>query len=127
MAVDPGDVRIGVAVSDPTGTIARPLTVIRHTSRQEDAERVAGLADHHSAYLLVVGVPYGLEQRIGTQARKALRFAMALRKACSLKVVTWDESGSSIEAMNVGRSHEPIDAVAAAVILQEYLDAQETN
>lgn len=127
LAVDTGEARIGVAISDPTRTIARPLTVIQHDSRHADVARVAALADEHGAVLIVVGVPYGDDDRIGSQARKALRFVEALQQTCQLEVQTWDESGSTKTAESLSRSHVSLDAVAAAVILQEYLDAQKAS
>lgn len=127
LAVDTGGVRIGIAISDPTGTLARPLTVIKHTSRKLDVERVAALAEQHGANRIVVGIPYGIEEPIGHQARAALRFVEALQSASPVEVHTWDESGSTQAAESAARAHESLDAVAAAVILQEYLDAQQAE
>ena len=64
LAVDPGDVRIGTAVSDPGRLIATPLTVIKHTSRAADAERIIQIAREHDAHIVLVGVPYGFENEI---------------------------------------------------------------
>lgn len=127
LAVDTGGARIGIAISDPTGTIARPLTVIVHTSRRADVERVAALAEQHSANRIVVGVPYGIEERIGHQARAALRFVEDLRHVSPVEIHTWDESGSTQTAESAARAHESLDAVAAAVILQEYLNAHKAR
>jgi len=123
LAVDPGDVHLGVALSDPTATIASPLLVLRHSSRQGDVQALIEASRQHQVERIVVGVPYGLEGDIGPQARKALRLAEALRGATTLPVVIWDESGSS-RAARKGRSGDPLEhARAAAVILQEHLDA----
>jgi putative Holliday junction resolvase len=123
LAIDPGDVHLGVALSDPTATIASPLLVFRHSSRQRDVQTLIDAARQHQVERIVVGVPYGLEGDIGPQARKALRLAEALRSATTLPVVTWDESGSS-RAARRGRRSDPLEhARAAAVILQEHLDA----
>ena len=123
LGVDPGDVRIGVAVSDPLGLIARPLEIIQHISHGEDATAILNLAHNYHAGEIVVGIPYGIEEEVGTQARKALHLVDALREAGELKVHTWDESGSSQRAGTLD-SDKPIDALAAAVILQEFLDAK---
>lgn len=123
LAIDPGDVHLGVALSDPTATIASPLLVLRHSSRQRDVQALIEAARQHQVERIVVGVPYGQEGDIGPQARKALRLAEALRSATTLPVVIWDESGSS-RAARRGRRSDPLEhARAAAVILQEHLDA----
>ncbi len=124
LAVDPGEVRIGVAVSDPTGVVARPLTVLEHTSRAQDAEAILGLARREGADIVIVGLPLGDDGEVGPQARRALRLAEAVRQASSITVATWDESGST-KAARRGLGKDPmLDARAAAVILQDYLDAQ---
>ena len=123
LAVDPGDMRIGLAISDATATIARPLTVIIHSSRQKDAERILSYAAEYDAGSILVGIPYNEEDH---QARKALRIVKVLAESSSIPILTWDESGSTQIARTRQNSNTPIDALAAAVILQEYLDAQST-
>ena len=123
LAIDPGDKRIGVAISDPTRTIARPLTVIEHTSRELDASAIGQLAAEHSVQLILVGLPFDLGGEIGPQARKALRLADAVRRVSEIEVRTWDESGSTEAAAAVHDNDVPLDARAAAVILQDFLDA----
>lgn len=120
LAVDPGEARIGLAVSDPTRTIARPLMVIRHRSRRVDAERILDIAIEQGASLILVGVPYDQDGNIGPQARKSLRLVEELQRSESLPVQTWDESGSSQSAAKFGK--DALDALAAASFLQEYLD-----
>jgi putative Holliday junction resolvase len=119
LAVDPGEVRIGLAVSDPTGTIARPLQVIKHISRPQDAAAIAEVAAVHGAELILIGLPLDDEGEIGPQARRSLRLVDELRKTTGVVVDTWDESGSTRLA---GKKDEMIDARAAAYILQDYLD-----
>jgi putative Holliday junction resolvase len=119
LAVDPGEVRIGLAISDPTGTVARPLQVITHTSRQQNAAAIAEVATEHAAELILIGLPLDDEGEIGHQARRSLRLVDELRKATRVAVDTWDESGSTQLA---GKKDEMIDARAAAFILQDYLD-----
>lgn len=123
LAVDPGDKRIGVAVSDPTRTVARPLTVLEHTSRYRDALAIGQLAAEHEAALILIGLPLDLEGEIGPQARKALRLADAVRGVSEIEVRTWDESESTVDAAASSASNLPLDARAAAVILQDFLDA----
>jgi putative Holliday junction resolvase len=124
LAVDPGEARLGIAVSDPTGTIARPLLVIRHFSRAQDAEQIAHIADEQHAGTILVGLALDQEGRIGPQARRAVRLVEALRAITSIPVETWDESGSTLAARRGERDDSLLDARAAAVFLQDFLDAQ---
>jgi putative Holliday junction resolvase len=123
MGVDPGDVRIGLAISDETRMIARPLEVVVHRSRAEDVNAILKIAQAEQVDEMVVGIPYGLGPEPGHQARKALRLVHALQAASDIKIHTWDETGSSQAASGL-ESKRPIDALAAAVILQEFLDAK---
>jgi putative Holliday junction resolvase len=122
MAVDPGDVRIGLAISDEMGLIARPLTVIRHQSRTKDAEAILREVTAQGAKCIIVGVALDLEGKYGPQARKALRLVEVLQENTTLPVETWDESGSTEKASRGKKKDDMLDARAAAVILQEYLD-----
>ena len=130
LAIDPGEKHIGVAVSDPSGTVARPLITLAHTSRDEDAARIAGLAQAHSAEMILIGLALDADDRRGPQARRAERLAEAVRRLTPLPVQLHDESFSSQSAqpslIAVGRQRrarrEQVHAVAAAAILQSYLD-----
>jgi putative Holliday junction resolvase len=124
LAIDPGEARMGVAISDPTGLIARPLRVIAHGSRQTDARRIAQLAAEHGAEEIVVGVALDSEGEAGPQARRALRLIEALRLVTDLPIEGWDESGSTQTAISLSGRADEVDAHAAAVILQDYLDAR---
>lgn len=126
LAVDPGEVRIGLALSDETTTLASPLTILHHTSREDDASRIADLAARHDAARIVVGQAFGEDGQPNLSGRKARRLAGALRDATSLPVELWEESDSTQTALAarraLGKSTDNIDAEAAAVILQDYLD-----
>ena len=137
LALDVGDRRVGVAVSDETGLIATPLTVIVRASKAEDFARVANLVRNEGAGKLIVGHPLNADGSAGPQARRIERYAEALRAALQedgldLAFALWDESGSTQRAQELmiaaGRKAKDrrarIDAVAAAVILQDYLDAK---
>lgn len=132
LAVDPGEKRLGIALSDPTGTIANPLTVLRHLARAIDAASIADLARQHEAGLIVIGQALDDEGQATIQSRRAARLAEAVRMQCDLPVVLWDESGSTQAArqariaMGVRRSQRRghMDDLAATVILQTYLDTQ---
>ncbi len=131
LAIDPGEKRIGVAVSDPTGTIANPLGVIQHVSRLVDAAEIARQAQEQGAILIVIGQALDEEGEEGPAARKARRLAEAVQSQTVLPVELWDESGSTLEALSAQwllglkrvkrKSHA--DELAATIILQSYLDA----
>ena len=131
LAVDPGEKHIGVAVSDPSGIIARPLTTLLHESRAKDAERLVALAHEHEVDGLVVGMALSAEGEAGPQARRAERLVDVLRSLTNLPVIPHDESYSSAAAQSLmlasGKKRrerrEQIHAVAAAALLQSYLDA----
>lgn len=131
LAVDPGDKRLGMAVSDPSGNIANPLTVIGHVSRTIDAGVIAQVASDHEAILIVVGQALDDEGEVGPRARKSQRLAEAIRQRTTIAVELWDESGSTHTAlsarfeMGVSRKKRSghLDELAATVILQSYLDA----
>jgi len=131
LAVDPGEKRLGLAISDPGGVIANPLGVIPHVKREIDAARVAAIALERQAAAIIVGQALDSEGQPGFQARRARRFAAALRAQTHLPVILWDESGSTQTArqarvqMGVRRRQQGghLDDLAAVVILQSYLDA----
>ncbi len=130
LGVDPGEKHIGLAVSDDTGLIARPLATLRHISRTEDAARIAAAAQAQAAGLIVLGYALDGEGRPGPQARHAEKLAEALRALTPLPVALHDESYSSQEAADGLRAagktrrarREQIHAAAAATLLQSYLD-----
>lgn len=126
-----------MAVSDPTGSIATPLTVIRRTSKVEDFRRIGRLAREQGVDGLIVGHPLNDDGTASPQARRVERYATALVEALEaeglkLTVSLWDERMSTQRAEEImreaGRKARErrtwIDAVAAAVILQDYLDEQ---
>ena len=122
LAVDHGEKRIGLALSDPTATIASPLTVIAHVSRALDAAQVAALATEHDASLILVGQSFDEAGHPNAAGRSAARFAEALRLQTNLS--TQDARASRIK-LGVSRKKRAghHDALAAVVILQSYLEA----
>jgi putative Holliday junction resolvase len=132
MALDVGDRRIGVAVSDPMGVIARSLEVIVRRTDESAIERISALAREQDVGKIVVGFPRSLSGDVGTQARAVESFAGQLQKVVDVPLILWDERLSTVTAVRLMRergqsardSKATIDAVAAAVILQNYLDAQ---
>ncbi len=131
LAVDPGEKHIGVAVSDPSGIIARPLTTLMHESRAKDAERLVALAREHEVEGIVLGLALNAQGEAGPQARRAERLVEALRAITDVPVIPHDESFSSATAQTLmlasGKKRRErraqIHAVAAAALLQSYLDA----
>ncbi len=131
LAVDPGSERIGIAISDPTGSIANPLTVLKHVSRPVDAATVAEVAKTNQAGLIVVGQSFDDDGNPSLEGRRAVRFAHALTSQTDLPVEFWDESFTTQDAraariaMGVSRKKRSghLDSIAATVLLQSYLDA----
>jgi putative Holliday junction resolvase len=135
LALDVGDRRVGVALSDETGLIASPLTVIRRRSKAEDFATIGGLIREHGVKAVVIGHPLNDDGSAGPQAQRIERYAEALLEALraeglDVPGILWDEYGSTQRAQeamiaggrNASRRRARIDAVAAAVILQDYLD-----
>jgi putative Holliday junction resolvase len=132
LAVDHGEKRIGLALSDSTATIANPLKVIEHISRAIDAAQVADLAVQNEVSLIVVGQSFDEEGNPNLAGRRAARFADELKNQSNVPIELWDESFSTQDArsarieLGVSRKkrggHQ--DAFAAVVILQSYLEAK---
>jgi putative Holliday junction resolvase len=135
LAVDPGSKNIGLAISDPTGTIASPLTILKHVSRSDDASKIIHLAVEYKAELIIVGQALDDDGVPNFEGRKAARLAGALRAQTDLQVGLWDESFSTRTAQTARRElgspkqkrKGHMDDLAATVILQSYLDAQRLN
>lgn len=122
LAFDFGLARIGVAIGNTLTARARPLCILRPATREQRFTRVAALLAEWQPDCLVVGLPLttaGGEQPASQQSR---RFARQLEGRFHLPVRLVDERGSSREAQDILQSNEPDDAMAAAVILQRYLD-----
>jgi putative Holliday junction resolvase len=131
LALDLGSKRIGVAVSDRSGTIASPLTVLARTgSRQEDHRRIKALVDDEEAALVVVGLPLSLDGSAGPAARGAIVEVAELSSVVGVPVATFDERLTTVSADRLLREQgmrgearrRVVDKVAAAVMLQAWLD-----
>lgn len=130
LAIDHGEKRLGIAISDPSGTIARPLTVIQHTSRDADVAQVLALVREYQVERIVIGISLDDQGRPNLAGRRALNFAHALRARTDVPVEMWDEAFSTQDArearLQAGvrrkkrRGH--LDEWAAAMILQSYLE-----
>ena len=133
IGLDVGDIRIGVALSDPTGTLATPLTTIEQPSGDVEStlDEVIRLVQENEASEIVVGIPVLLSGREGSQARVTRDFVKRLASRTSVPIRRVDERLSSVQAERMlrdsgakpSRDKGRIDAAAAAIILQSYLDS----
>lgn len=131
MGVDPGTRRVGLALSDEDGVLASPLTVIDVKGEAATVARVAAEAERHEVKTLIVGLPLRLDGSEGEAAARARRFGARLGEH-GLAIVYWDERLSTAAAeramlsagMRRGERKKRVDKVAAAILLQSYLDAE---
>jgi putative transcription antitermination factor YqgF len=121
VALDFGSARTGVAVSDPTGTLARPLCVVERAASDEGLRRLAELVRDEEAERVVVGLPLTLRGEHGEQARATEQFVDALRAVLSVPVESFDERFTTAIAA-AGGGDAPEDARAAAHLLANYLE-----
>lgn len=132
LAVDYGSRRIGLALSDPTGTLARPLPFLPAKADAKLARAIADLAKKEGAGLILLGLPRNMNGSLGEAAAKVQAFAAVLEKASPIPVKLIDERLSTVQAgrqlheagKDMRRQREVIDSEAAAVLLQGYLDAR---
>ena len=121
VALDFGAARTGVAVSDPTGTIARPLGVVERAATDDGLRRVAEIVREQAAERVVVGLPLTLRGEHGEQARETDAFVQALRAALDVPVESYDERFTTGLAAVDQSAAAPEDARAAAHLLSTYL------
>lgn len=132
LALDVGEARIGVAVSDPTELLASPRGMIRRRSTAQAIEAVLRMVEEAKAEMVVVGLPISLDGQMRDQARAVQAFGQRLARRLSVPVAYWDERLSTVTAAEALRAagvrperiRERIDAAAAAIILQDFLDAR---
>lgn len=120
LALDYGAARTGVAISDETGTIARPLTVVRTVDDPSGFDELVALVREQAPATVVVGLPVSLDGREHAQARRARAFARRLAAAVEPPITTYDERFTTTVASQRGGG-APLDARGAAVILEDYL------
>jgi len=133
LAVDHGEKRIGLALSDPTATIASPLQIIKHTTRLMDAAQVANLASENNVELIIIGQSFDEEGKPNLAGRRAANFADVLKEQTDIPVELVDESFSTQDARSTviemglprkkRRGHH--DALAAVMILRSYIESHE--
>ncbi len=120
LALDYGRARTGVAVSDPTGTVARPVEVVEQAASRAGLQRLAELVREHGVELVVVGLPLTMRGERGEQAEATERFVADLRDTLTVPVESFDERFTTDLAEQSGGSGET-DARAAAHLLSSYL------
>lgn len=130
MSVDYGDVRTGIAVCDRLETFAHPVTVINQSYAPKLIDAICCLVNEHKPELIIVGLPKNMDSTQGERAQKCIDFASELSNKCGVKTEMWDERLTTVEAHNYlnvtntrGKKRKNVvDAVAATIILQDYLD-----
>jgi putative holliday junction resolvase len=133
IALDVGSKRIGVAASDELGLLATPRGAIHRQSYNKDAAAIVALADELEAERVVVGLPLGLSGHPTAQTLRVQQFAEMLTSRLSIPVELWDERLTTIQAYQMvplgpqDRKSGRVDAVAAAVILQDFLDSRRSS
>lgn len=135
MSVDFGDARTGIAMCDKSEMLASPLGVIKEYNFEKAAEKVAKTAIENKAELVVVGHPVNMNGTVGERAEKCALFKDTVEKLCEIPCVLWDERGTTITAHNIlnvtdtrGKKRKNVvDAVAATIILENYLQYRRNN
>ena len=135
MAIDYGDARTGVAISDPTGLLAGFTTVIHSRKPEQVAAELAALVKAHGAEELVLGFPRNMDCTEGPRAEKCREFAGLMEAASGLRPVLWDERRTTVEAHGIlhaggkrmKQHKKTVDAVAASLILEGYLTYKRAN
>jgi putative Holliday junction resolvase len=133
LALDHGTKRIGLALSDPTGTIGQPLGYWPAAPFSTFLDRLKTLVREKEVSLVLVGMPRNMDGSYGPSARKVEEFLLALGSTLTVPIKPWDERLTSVQAnrlliesgMRRDKRKHKVDSLAAAVLLQSYLDAQE--
>lgn len=131
LAIDYGTQRIGIAISDPTGTLASPLETIPANPIERFLERLKQIVQEKEVSLILVGMPRSLNGQYGESANKVIEFVNMLKTTVAVPVKTWDERLTTVQAqrrmLEAGSKTKDfkknLDRMAAAVLLQSYLDS----
>lgn len=121
LALDFGSARTGVAVSDPTGTVARPVCVVERAATEAGLSRLVALIREHGPERVIVGLPLTLSGEHGKQAAETEAFVVLLREATEVPIESFDERFTTDLAEQGGGGSHPTDARAAAHLLSSYL------
>lgn len=135
ISIDYGDARTGVAVCDELEMLASPVEVIHSDYEPKVIARIKTLCEIHKPRLLVVGLPKNMNSSVGERAEKCILFAKNLESETSVETVMWDERLTTVSAHNFlnqtntrGKKRKNVvDAVAATIILEDYLAFRKNN
>lgn len=135
LAVDYGDARTGLSVCDKLEMLAVPLCVIHQTASRKLIQRIAEIVIEEKVELIVLGYPKNMDSSIGSRAQKSEELAVSLKKATCIDIVLWDERLTTVSAhtslndttVSGKKRKNIIDAVAATIILQDYLNYRKMN
>jgi len=135
MGLDMGSKTIGVALSDELGIFANGMGTISRQGTDKDLKTLADLVSKYEVHQIVVGLPIRMAGTIGIEAKKVLQFVEKMKRSLSVSITTWDERLTTVQAKRVlleaGLSRKKrkkvIDKTAATLILQSYLDAEQTR
>ncbi len=135
LGVDPGENRVGLAISDPEGRLAMPLSVLDEADDQAQVDAILQVAKEQAAEAIVVGMPYTLRGGVGPSAERVQAHLQLLQQSTELPVHTWDERFTSgiaekvlleADVSRAGRKQH-LDKLAAAIMLQSFLDKQASS
>ena len=135
LAIDYGRKRIGLALSDELAITAQPLDVLIHQNRRDDIRRLREICHKHGVRFILVGHPLHITGEAGEMAAEAARFAARLRRELGVEVeladerlTSWEAKQTIVEINSAGdRKNAPVDAIAAAILLREYLDKKRSS
>ena len=127
MAIDYGDARTGIAISDPTGLLAGYTTVIHGRKSEVVAEEIARLVKEHGVEELVMGFPRNMDGTEGPRAELYRAFAAQVGQVTGLTPVLWDERRTTASGKRMKQHKKTVDAVAATLILEGYLTRRRTQ
>jgi putative Holliday junction resolvase len=134
IGLDVGDKRIGVAISDPLHYTAAGLETIKRQNMERDVRAISQIAERHGAVTIVIGLPLNMDGTSGEQAEKVRSFGRKLARIIDVPIVYEDERLSTISAIRTltlqkvktGQNRELVDMQAAAIILQRFLDKNDS-
>lgn len=129
LAIDHGEKYMGFAISDDFGSFAAPLKVAEVTQNNSDVSLAIKVVNDEKPEIILVGLPTGLGFKPTQRSKRVMAFCDKLNQATGIEVKTWDETGSTIAAVALGKRSRSKrqDSEAARIILQEYLDFQHTH
>ena len=132
LALDYGDKRIGVAVSDPLGIIAQALETITVSNKRKSFERIREIIREKNAVKIIVGMPFNMDGTKGERAEVTERFISELQRVVAMEIIPWDERLTSVQAKRImvfrgqktGTNKAKVDKLAAALLLENYLESR---